>query len=236
MKSFRMGFKKESAAPSFAEATEGKAKKNLQYMYTCPMHGKVRQEKPGRCPKCGMALVLEGSATMVETNDRGLGVLTWKNYLPLIAIIALIFVFSDILSYFDYRAGQFSTARAVSHFMAVFFIVFAFFKLLDIKGFAEGYATYDLIAQKIPAYGYVYPFIELGFGLLMLAGIENATLLWSEVAVMGVSGLGVVKKMLEREPVRCVCLGTILKVPLTNITLIEDFGMVLLALTLIFLQ
>jgi P-type Cu+ transporter len=25
-------------------------------IYTCPMHPEVRQESPGNCPKCGMAL------------------------------------------------------------------------------------------------------------------------------------------------------------------------------------
>ena len=25
--------------------------------YTCPMHAEVKQDKPGNCPKCGMALV-----------------------------------------------------------------------------------------------------------------------------------------------------------------------------------
>jgi hypothetical protein len=25
--------------------------------YTCPMHPEVQQECPGKCPKCGMALV-----------------------------------------------------------------------------------------------------------------------------------------------------------------------------------
>lgn len=27
--------------------------------YTCPMHPEVKQEKPGMCPKCGMALVVK---------------------------------------------------------------------------------------------------------------------------------------------------------------------------------
>lgn len=26
-------------------------------VYTCPMHPEVQQDKPGRCPKCGMDLV-----------------------------------------------------------------------------------------------------------------------------------------------------------------------------------
>lgn len=25
--------------------------------YTCPMHAEIKQDKPGTCPKCGMALV-----------------------------------------------------------------------------------------------------------------------------------------------------------------------------------
>jgi hypothetical protein len=25
--------------------------------YTCPMHSEVKQDTPGQCPKCGMALV-----------------------------------------------------------------------------------------------------------------------------------------------------------------------------------
>jgi hypothetical protein len=30
-------------------------------MYTCPMHSTVRQATPGTCPKCGMALLPEGT-------------------------------------------------------------------------------------------------------------------------------------------------------------------------------
>jgi len=30
-------------------------------MYTCPMHYAVRQATPGACPKCGMALLPEGT-------------------------------------------------------------------------------------------------------------------------------------------------------------------------------
>ena len=29
--------------------------------YTCPMHKDVRQAGPGKCPKCGMALLPEGT-------------------------------------------------------------------------------------------------------------------------------------------------------------------------------
>ena len=100
---------------------------------------------------------------------------------------------------------------------------------MDLKGFAEGYSTYDLLASRWMGYGYIYPFIELAFGLLMLAGLHSAGLLWVELAVMLFSGLGVALKLAKGEEFMCACLGTFLKVPLTKITLVEDFGMAALA-------
>ena len=41
-------------APKTTETSKGTAA-----TYTCPMHPEVRSDKPGKCPKCGMALVKE---------------------------------------------------------------------------------------------------------------------------------------------------------------------------------
>ena len=191
------------------------------------MHPEVRQEGPGRCPKCGMALVQEGEMQAKPkdvVDDRGLGPLTWKSYLPLIVIFALLLVGSLAATWWNLTLVNF-----VQAFMAGFFIVFAGFKLMDLKGFAEGYSTYDLLASRWMGYGYIYPFIELAFGLLMLAGLHSAGLLWVELAVMLFSGLGVALKLAKGEEFMCACLGTFLKVPLTKITLVEDFGMAALA-------
>ena len=37
------------------------APQNGKQIYTCPMHKDVRQASPGKCPKCGMALLPEGA-------------------------------------------------------------------------------------------------------------------------------------------------------------------------------
>ena len=197
--------------------------------YTCPMHPEIVSDTPGRCPKCGMALVVKDEQPVAPmSGDKGLGVITWKSYIPLLVIVLLITIVSAILSSLQLR--EFLLA-----FMIAFFLVFAGFKLMDLKGFAEGYSTYDLLAQKWFGYGYVYPFIELAFGLLMLAGYHQHWLLWTECGVMAFSGLGVAIKLARREPFMCACLGTFLKVPLTYVTLVEDFGMAILALLLVLL-
>lgn len=55
--------------------------------YICPMHPEVQQNEPGRCPKCGMKLVLEGSAhTTTHHHHAEPG----ESYFPLIVIIGLI--------------------------------------------------------------------------------------------------------------------------------------------------
>ncbi len=153
-------------------------------------------------------------------------------YTPLIVIILLIAATAAVVSW--------NRPDLVHHFalsfMTGFFLVFAGFKLMDLGGFAKGYATYDLLAQRWFGYGYLYPFIELAFGLLMLAGYHPNRLLWAEFAVMAFGGLGVSIKLAKKETFECACLGTFLKVPLTYVTLVEDFGMAGLALLLIFLN
>lgn len=200
--------------------------------YVCPMHPEVRQDHPGRCPKCGMELVSEDEVKNAPAKVHGQGVepTTWKSYLPLIVVIGTILLASLAAAWRQGGVWQ----DLLTNFMAGFFLVFATFKLMDLKGFAAGYSTYDLFAQRVFAYGYVYPFIELSFGLAMVAGLHAPWLLWAEVVIMLFSGLGVAIKLAKREQFQCVCLGTFLKVPLTKVTLIEDFGMAALALILIF--
>ncbi len=200
------------------------------------MHGEVIQNKPGRCPKCGMRLVPAGELNKNHTDseDKGLGKVTWKGYAPLFVILSLIALVSITIAYIDFQTNMFSIQRFVTYYMSGFFIVFSGFKLIDLHGFAQGYSTYDLLAQKIEQYGYIYPFIELFFGLSMILNFFPKQILIIEIAIMSFSGMGVLLKLAKKEKFQCSCLGTFLKVPLTKITLIEDFGMAALAAFLFF--
>ena len=117
----------------------------------------------------------------------------------------------------------------MSQFMAGFFLIFSAFKLLDIRGFAEGYASYDLLARQWYPYGFIYPFIELSLGVLYLTNWFPISTQILTIIIMGFSSLGVINSLLKKQKIRCACLGTILKVPLSSITLIEDLVMVIMA-------
>lgn len=117
----------------------------------------------------------------------------------------------------------------MNQFMAGFFLVFSAFKLLDIRGFADGYATYDLLARRWHNYGFIYPFLELGLGILYLGMWHPKTTYILTIVIMGFSSLGVINSLMKKQTIQCACLGTILKVPLSSVTLIEDLAMVCLA-------
>lgn len=193
------------------------------------MHLEIRTKKPGTCAVCGMKLVVEnkGGQNVPHT--------TQDSYTPLIIIILLILVTTLVLSVHDFYKGSFHIGQSMTYFMAGFFLVFSGFKLIDVNGFAEGYRTYDLIAQKIPQYGYMYPFIELLLGLLYVARVVSPFVNICTAVLMGVSGIGVGIKIAKREKFQCACLGTFLNVPLTNVTVIEDFGMAIMALLMLLL-
>lgn len=114
-------------------------------------------------------------------------------------------------------------------FMAGFFLVFSFFKMLDLKGFADAYAGYDLLARRWRPYGYIYPFIELGLGLAYLFELAPAATNAATLLVMAFSTLGVLKALLDKRQIRCACLGTVLNLPMTTVTLVEDSLMVAMA-------
>ncbi|OFY63636.1 MAG: hypothetical protein A2Y71_13910 [Bacteroidetes bacterium RBG_13_42_15] len=46
-----------SCGSSSTKEKQSTEKEVTEVQYTCPMHSEVVSDKPGNCPKCGMALV-----------------------------------------------------------------------------------------------------------------------------------------------------------------------------------
>ncbi|MGJ8635568.1 MAG: heavy-metal-associated domain-containing protein [Phycisphaerales bacterium] len=115
------------------------------------------------------------------------------------------------------------------HFMAGFFIVFSFFKLLDPPGFVSAYRGYDLIARRSKAWAWSYPFVELGLGVMYLMAWAPVTTNIITLILMLIGAAGVLKALLNKQAIRCACLGTALNLPMTKVTLVEDLTMALMA-------
>ncbi|GAB4553600.1 MAG: hypothetical protein Tsb0013_16040 [Phycisphaerales bacterium] len=125
--------------------------------------------------------------------------------------------------------GDWSIETLMRHFMAGFFIVFSFFKLLDPPGFVSAYRGYDLIARKIPAWGWAYPFVELVLGVAFLLAWAPTITNTLTLVLMLVGAAGVLKALLDKRAIRCACLGTALNLPMTKVTLVEDLTMAVMA-------
>jgi len=79
--------------------------------------------------------------------------------------------------------------------------------------------------MRCKAYGFIYPFIELTLGLAYLLAYEPQATNIMTVIVMGFSSLGVIRSVMNKQKIRCACLGTVFELPMSTITIIEDLLM-----------
>jgi len=162
-----------------------------------------------------------------DKDENKLMVADWfTTYKPLILIFAFIAGVSLMISYDE---QNFHWMKFMTAFMSGFFLVFSFFKFLDLKAFAASYATYDLLAAKWPVYGLAYPFIELALGLGYLTGFNLFYTNLATVIIMGFSSIGVIQSVLGKNKIQCACLGTVFHFPMSTVTIVEDLLMVAMA-------
>jgi copper chaperone CopZ len=147
---------------------------------------------------------------------------------PLLIIIFYITTASILLNYKEWFLVEF-----MLDFMGLFYIVFSFFKMLDLNGFKMSFGMYDPIAKKVPFYGKIYPFIETLLGLMFLMRFEIDIALIVTLIILGVTTIGVTRALLGKKLIRCACLGTTLKLPMTEATFIENAIMILMAVLML---
>lgn len=122
------------------------------------------------------------------------------------------------------------------HFMAGFFLVFSFFKMLNLKAFAESYVMYDVIARKIPAWAYVYAFVELALGIAFLINFNPLVTNLVTVVVMSLSIIGVLQTVLNKKKIQCACLGAVFNLPMSTVTIIEDGLMIAMSAAMLLIM
>ena len=118
---------------------------------------------------------------------------------------------------------------ALRHFMGLFFITFSFFKFLDYKGFPSSFARYDPLAKKSLFYAKIYPFIEVGLGVAFLLSWQLPFAMFFTLVILSITTYGVMQSILNKSAIQCACLGTALKLPMTEATLIENGIMIVMS-------
>ena len=147
---------------------------------------------------------------------------------PLLLILFYITSAGVLLHYMDWSWKEF-----MLDFMGLFYIVFSFFKMLDLKGFPESFKMYDPLAKRLPIYGWIYPFLETVLGIMFLMRFQVYIALIMTLVVLGITTVGVTKTLLDKKSIRCACLGTALKLPMTEATFIENTIMIAMALLML---
>ncbi|RZL39434.1 MAG: heavy-metal-associated domain-containing protein [Pedobacter sp.] len=165
--------------------------------------------------------VLEGTKSFFET------------YKPVLLLFAYVFGFSIIASW---QNGNVNWMEFMRYFMAGFFISFSFFKIINLKGFAESYAMYDVVAKKIPAWGYIYALLELALGVAFVVNFNPLITNWVTLIVMSVSIIGVLQSVLNKRKIQCACLGAVFNLPMSTLTIIEDLLMIAMSAAMLILM
>jgi len=187
----------------------------------------VMQEALTLLGNYSISMDMETSITQLKVKKNHL-----KDLIPLFVIVGVILVFSVITTLIMTQNFSFGMRM----FMGGFFVVFGVLKLLRLKDFVIAYKEYDIIAKRSNIYAYVYPFIELGLGILYFINFVPFITNTITIIVMSIGAIGVYIKLLKKEEIPCACLGTVFKVPMTWVTLAEDLLMVVMAIIMLILM
>ncbi|GGD48119.1 hypothetical protein GCM10011514_10140 [Emticicia aquatilis] len=147
----------------------------------------------------------------------------FETYKPILLIFGYITTVSLLI---QLNNDSFNLMQWMNHFMAGFFLIFSFFKMLNLKGFAESYVMYDVLAKRLPIWAYLYAFIELGLGLAFLSNFQPILTNWLTLIVMTISIIGVLQSVLNKKKIQCACLGAVFNLPMSTVTIIEDALMI----------
>ncbi|TAF45249.1 MAG: heavy-metal-associated domain-containing protein [Sphingobacteriales bacterium] len=147
----------------------------------------------------------------------------FETYKPIVLIFFYITLVTSMLQLDNHH---FNVMQWMQHFMAGFFLVFSFFKLLNLKGFAESYVMYDVVAKRIPAWAYIYAFVELALGIAYLTNFNPLLTNIVTLVVMIISIVGVLQSVLNNQKIQCACLGAVFNLPMSTVTIIEDALMI----------
>ncbi|PIB24550.1 glutaredoxin [Amylibacter kogurei] len=152
-----------------------------------------------------------------------------KTYQPVIALFSIAALLAVVVTWLTLEA--LFTGRTIELFISISMVLLGLQKLQDVERFATMFLNYDLLAQRWVRYGYIYPFVETGAGLLMMAGVLTWLSAPAALFVAGIGAISVFKAVyIDKRELKCACVGGDSKVPLGFISLTENLMMIGMAM------
>jgi len=150
-------------------------------------------------------------------------------YKPIIALFSVAFLMAIAVTWV--ALGTIFTGRTFEWFISISMVLLGLQKLQDVERFATMFLNYDLLAQRWIRYGYVYPFVETGAGLLMITGVLTQLSAPVALFVASIGAISVFKAVyIDKRKLKCACVGGDSKVPLGFVSLTENLMMIGMAI------
>lgn len=150
-------------------------------------------------------------------------------YMPLLLLFGLAAIIPA--AHVFIQEGSFETW--MMQFMGISLIALSYFKLIDLVKFRDAFMTYDPIAIKIPAYGMLYPFLELATGIGFVLAVKPEILSVAVILLLAPTTYGVIDALRQNRKFQCACLGTVFNLPLTKVTIVENALMIFMSLIML---
>jgi len=150
-----------------------------------------------------------------------------KSYTPVLTVFAVTALLSLVIGGLT---GQVLSWRTPQWFIGLSMVVLAMLKLQNLEKFSTMFLNYDLLARRWVPYGYIYPFAELGAGLLMTAGALKIASIPVALFIGVIGAVSVFKAVyIDKRELKCACVGGDSNVPLGFLSLTENLMMILMA-------
>ena len=139
------------------------------------------------------------------------------------------------LTYKTNESEEERTKELMPRTMGTIFLVLGLLKLTDLRSFSKIFAKYDIVAKRVPVYGYLYPFLEILIGLSLFVKEYRVTAYKTIIVLMTIGLLGIFKIMVSKKgsTLRCGCMGSLLHVPLSYVTIRENLVMIAMSSSLL---
>jgi copper chaperone CopZ len=183
-------------------------------------------ESTSSAPPSGLVQLAPNRAAAQHTEHQAAAEAPRESLFPLALIVGYLVLAVALIAM---STAAWQPATLMRHFMAGFFLVFSFFKLLNLRGFVDSYRMYDLVARSVAPWAFAYPFIELALGVAYVLDVYPFATNVVTLALMLVGALGVLLALRQKKSIRCACLGSVLNLPMTTVTLVEDLTMAAMA-------